>query len=489
MEPRAAQRAQRTRMGGRLPFALLCFSLCAIIVAAVVFVATHGVTISLRNVPLVAATPYPATRPCSLGVLPPDAPATGGIVAALVSSMYQPAHPPTPVSRYQPPPPSAPAAIALCVLRASDGAELARESLAGTHLTPYQVGALSIAPDGSAIYIAGSKDTSPNAGRICALRPRPEVVLWCQDLDSYIGGPLVVSAATLYLVSFHALYALDARSGTILWRDGVSLANDIDPRLRVDGDLIVGVTGDDVAVDDRVCAWHASDGSLAWCANTFEDQSVRSVAAADGFVTVAVNFTNGTALVEHLAERDGHVSWQYRVTGSPVADVADAAGAVYIVPAQCFGSDASCNGQVLLLSATTGAPLGGFTIYGEVSAFTVVGSAAVYDTSAGVAATLDPLSPTPITWSYHPAKPQQVSIAVSSGSGSESSMVLYAGETGIGLIDLSTGARLWEADACGDRLAGAAASQEGLGAGPAFIWCHWPPGTQLHLVAIQGGGA
>lgn len=481
MEPQPAQRTQRARMGGRLPFALLCFGLCTIIIGAVVFTATHSLSKLALSAGLAATTPSPATRPCSLGALPPDAPATGGLVAALVSSAYQPPVPPTPVPHYHPQPPSPPEVIALCVLRASDGALLARDDLAGTHLIPDEISALSVAPDGSAIYLAGAKDTNPNTGRLCALRPRSAAVLWCQDLDSYIARPLIVGAATIYLVTFHSIYALDARGGAILWRDAVVLANDIEPPLHVDGGLLVGVTGDDVAADDRVCAWRAADGALAWCMNTFEDQSARNVAAGDGFVTLAVNFADGTALIEQLAERDGHVSWEYRVMDSRVADVADAAGAVYVVPDQCFESDASCGGQVLVLGAATGVPLGRFTVYGQVTAFAVVGSAAVYDTSAGVAATLDPLSPTPTTWSYHPAKPQPYSSFVSSAVD-----VLYVSNVGISLISLSTGVPQWEADGCGDRLAGAAASQEGVGAEPALVWCHWPPGTELHQVAIQG---
>lgn len=481
MESHPAQRP-RARTGGRLPFTLLCFCLCAIIVCAVVFVATHSLSKLVLSAGVAAGTPYPETRPCSLGALPSDTPATGGLVAALVSSAYQPPVSPTPVPHYHPQPPAPPESIALCVLRASDGALLARDSLAGTHLIPDEISALSITPDGGTIYLAGAKDTNPNTGRICALRPRPEAVLWCQDLDSYVGGPLVVGAATIYLVTFHAIYALDARSGAILWRDAVVLANDIEPPLHMDGGLLVGVTGDDIAADDRVCAWRATDGALSWCTNTFEDQSVRSVAAGDGFATVAVNFADGTALIEQLAERDGRVSWQYRVTASRVAEVADAGGIVYVVPDQCFNGGAACSGRALLLGAASGAPLGGFTVYGQVTAFAAVGSAAVFGTSAGIAATLDPLSTAPITWSYRSPRPGQLGIAASSGLNA----VAYTSDAGIGLINLPTGVPQWEADSCGDRLAGSAASQEGTGAGPALIWCHWPPGAQMRQIAIQG---
>lgn len=484
-EPRPARRA---RADGRLPLALLTFSLCAVIIASVAFAATHTLTISIHGAPLAAATPYPATRPCTLGVLPQDAPATGGIVAALVSSAYRPLVRPTPAGRYSPPPPSAPAVIALCVLRASDGAELAHDTLDGTHLTPYQVGALSVAPDSGAIYIAGSKDATSGSGRVCALRPRPEAVLWCQDLDSYISGPMVVTASAIYLVTWHALYALDAHSGAILWRDGVRVQNYAATLLRLDGGLLVGVTGDDVAVDDRVCAWHAGDGSLAWCANTFEDLSVRGLAAGDGFATLAVNFADGTGLVEQLAENDGRVSWQRRVTESPVQGVADAAGVVYVAPDQCIVADATCHGQVLLLRATTGAPLGAFTVYGQVSALAVAGTAAVYDTPTGIAAMLDPLSPAPAGWSYSPSRAEHVGLlALPPGAVFYQSDQSDQGGAGIGLLSLASGAREWEAGACGDRLAGSAASQPG--AGSALVWCHWPPGTRMSLVAIQGGAA
>lgn len=482
MEP---QPAPHSHAGRRLPFALLCLSLCAIIVVAVVCAATHSLTISLRGAPFAAATPYPATRPCSLGALPPDAPATGGIVAVLVSSVYQAPNPPR-LEHYQAPPPSAPPVYALCVLRASDGAELALDTLAGTQLTPYQANALAIAPDGSAIYVAGTKAANPGSssgtGRVCAMHPRPEAVLWCQDLDSNTFGELALGESALYLVTGRSIDALDAHSGAVLWRASAAVVNTLEPPLHVDGGLVVAVTGDDVAVDDRVCAWHTRNGTPAWCTNTFEDLSVRHLAAGDGFVTLALSFADGTGLVEQLAESDGHVGWQRKVTESLVAGVADAAGVVYVAPDQCFGGDAACHGQVLLLQATTGAPLGAFTVYGELAAFAVVESAAVYGTPAGIAATLEPLSPAPANWVYRPPKPQRLGFLVSSRGA-----VLYAGSAGIGLLDLASGRQIWQADACGDRLAGAATSQQGTGA--VLSWCHWPPGTQIYLLAIQGAAA
>ncbi|HEX8035060.1 MAG TPA: PQQ-binding-like beta-propeller repeat protein [Ktedonobacterales bacterium] len=449
---------------------VVCVGVCVTVLVAV---ALHSAGTSITD---------HKAQPCTLGELPPGASADGGIVAALVDSTYPP---PTPFKRGQRPPITI-TTTSMCILRASDGAQLAHFSLDSTHLTPYQRVPTQVAPDGSAIYLASSNDAhpGPGSGRLCAVHPRSGRVLWCNDLDAFPIG-MVLSGRDIFVNTLHSLNAFDAATGKLRWRNAQVLPAFPQYQLRRLGSLLVGVSGDDVAPIDEVCVWRISDGSVAWCTHTYQDVPVQDMAADENYVTMGMSFADNTGLVEQINAETGNVIWTFRLPESRVHLLADANGITYVMPlASCYLVTPTCEHNVAMLRETTGTVVANFSVYGQFNSFTVSDGLAIAATSSpyGIIGSPVPGSPHPLTpFTFHPRGGVPVSIV-----GTQAHNLLYIGPERAGLFSFANDAPTWEADACGGALAGSALStlQQGT-----TIWCHWPPGTTVRQVAIQSQSA
>lgn len=465
------QAAQRTRAWG----VIVCVGVCVAVLVAVVL---HSVGTVSRGTSSTPRQPLP----CTLGELPPGASATGGIIAALVTSTNPP---PRPLPRGQRPPPTT-TATAICILRASDGAQLAHFGLDGTHLTPYQMDSVRVAPDGSAIYLTSSNDAQPGSGsgRLCSMQPRTGATLWCINLDAFPSG-MMVSGQDIVVVTYHSLNAIDAATGRLRWRNVQVVPAYPQYQLRRLGSLFVGVSGDDVAPVDEVCAWRISDGSVAWCTHTYHDVTVQDMAADATYVTMGMSFADNSGLVEQLSAESGNVIWRFPLPESRVYRIVDANGIAYVMPlASCYLVSPTCEYKVAMLRETTGTMLANFSVYGQLQSFTVSDGLALTVTSSpnaiiGSPVPGSPQLPKPFT--FHP--PRGVTVALIS---TQAHTLLYAGSERIGLFSVANDVPTWEAGSCGDALAGSATSTV---KGGTTIWCHWPPGTTLMQVAMQSESA
>ena len=464
--------AERARPRTWAWVAAVCAGVCVVVLGAIALRWAGG-----RLVGATSTVRQP--QPCTLGALPPSASADGGIVAALVSSTY-PAPKPLPRGqRYATPAPTA-TTITLCVLRASDGAELAHFGLDGTHLTPYTA-ALRVAPDGSAIYVASSKDAQPGpgSGRICALRPGSGTTLWCDDLDAFPSG-LLVAGRDVYIDTFRSLNAIDAATGRMRWQNADVVPAYAEYGVRPVGSVLVGVSGDDVAPTDEVCAWRMADGSVAWCTHTYQDVRVQDVGADAGYVTTGMSFADGSGLVEQLSAESGRVIWTLRLPESRVNRIVDADGITYVMPfADCVLSSPTCQSNVLMLREATGTVVGQFSVYGEIRAFTVSDGIAITTAQDSIAGVTVPGSRRPpVTFAFRPH-----GFVLYGVVGVLSASALYTGSGRIGVLSFATGDPIWEADGCGDAIAGSATA---TAHGGTTIWCHWPAGSTVMQAAIQG---
>lgn len=422
----------------------------------------------------------PSPRPCTLGSVTNNAAPVGGIVALAVTSTY----PNTVViQRFAPPVPTA-TTTTMCVLRETDGALLAHFRLSQAGLTS-TVTSLRIAPDGSAIYIAGEKAPRQGAvtGRICAVHPLTGAPLWCENFGT-VPLHIMLVGSEMLVSSLRSLTALETKTGKTLWRnDNAPLYFDLLGLRQVD-DLVVGVGNDDVAALDEVCAWSMRNGAQVWCTHSYQDVAVSSidVDAGSHSVTMVMRFADSSGMVEQLNADSGAVLWSQRLPTGGIGRGNDTNGIVYITSyANCNPYDASapCQTAILMFRATTGITTGHFLVDGNVNGFTVVGSAAITLTkqpSKIAAAPLPGTSKPLATFTYY-----FYGFSIGSVMASDQSAI-YIGSGRIGVLSFTSGAPLWEADDCGSPLAGSATSSLRNGA---TIWCHWPLHSSIMAVAVQ----
>jgi hypothetical protein len=216
---------------------------------------------------------------------------------------------------------------------------------------------------------------------------------------------------------------------------------------------------------------------------TYQDVAVRSVAVDRGYVTVYMGFADGSGQIEQLSTASGAVIWTQRLPESPVGRIVDADGIIYtyITPiAGCLGSGPTCQNTVLMQRAATGASVGKFSVYGEIFAFTVRDGLAIIDITAPYAITGVPIPgaprpPVPFTFRPHGIGPFAIGV-VTAGEP-------YTGLDRFGLLSLTSATPVWEADGCGNALAGSATATM---RGGTAIWCHWPAGSEVIRAAVQG---
>jgi outer membrane protein assembly factor BamB len=430
---------------------------------------------------IAGAATVPQPRPCTLGMLPGGADSGGGIVAALVSSTYPPQGAYPRGARFATPVPTA-TTETLCVLRQSDGALLAHFGLDSTYFTHYYVESIGVAPDGSAIYVASFRDTQPERGRMCALRPMSGTTIWCADLDAVPSRTMVVTGRDIFVETLHSLNAIDASTGRIRWRNADLVPQFTDFGFRPAGNLLVGIGGDDVAPGDEVCAWRIADGSVAWCTHTFQDVFVQDAGVDAAYVTMGISFADNSGLIEQLSAATGKVIWSMPLPSSRVFHIADAGGIAYVMPlADCAFSSATCQGTVLMVHAATGMPAGQFSVLGDVNTRIFVRNGVAITVTSAPGAMSGTSVPgargSRVAFTYRPKAFMLGGAIVFDGS------AYYTGQNGLGLLSFATGAPVWEADGCGDSLAGSAQATARDGA---TIWCHWPANSSLVAVAVQG---
>jgi hypothetical protein len=422
----------------------------------------------------------PSPQPCTLGAVTTSAAPVGGIVALAVSSTYPNT---VVVQRFATPVPRA-TTTTMCVLRASDGALLAHFGLSQAGLTS-TVTSLRIAPDGSAIYIAGEKTSRQGTvtGRICAVRPLTGAPLWCDNFDT-IPLRIMLVGSEMLVSSPRSLTALETKTGKALWRnDNAPLYFDL-LGLRQVGDLVVGVGNDDVAALDEVCAWSIQDGAQVWCTHSYQDVAVSSidVDAGSRSVTMVMRFADSSGMVEQLNAASGAILWSQRLPTGGVGRGNAANGFVYVTSyANCnpYDTSAPCQTSILIFRATTGATAGHFLVDGNVNDLIIAGSAAITLTkqpSTIAAAPLPGARKPPAAFAYY-----FNGFSIGSVIASDQSAA-YIGSGRVGVLSFTSGAPVWEADDCGSPLAGSATSSLRNGA---TIWCHWPLHSTILAVAVQ----
>lgn len=163
------------------------------------------------------------------------------------------------------------------------------------------VGGLTMFPGASGaallIVVTGASQDSAG-GSVYGVRASDGAVLWRVRTDeNAIWSPPLLSGSTVYVTTDRSAYALDARSGRIIWRvttwSGSGVLMGTAPQL-ANSILYVGVG------DDAIVALRASDGTLLWRY------------AVDGYRAEPVAVTNGEVFV---GDRKGLVTALQAATG------------------------------------------------------------------------------------------------------------------------------------------------------------------------------
>ncbi|HEY1708483.1 MAG TPA: PQQ-binding-like beta-propeller repeat protein [Rhizomicrobium sp.] len=208
---------------------------------------------------------------------------------------------------------------------------------------------------------------------LCSLDPATGKLQWSfADLDPNQqvapGAPPVIAGNVVYYREDRTygywLYALNAKTGAILWTfgqcqdDGVCIHLGSSPPALLNGMVYLGCSGGDsfeITVSGGVCAINASNGQLVWQRLTPGDYSGRLVAAG-GYVYVST--TNGTCCDPHptvvtaINGAHGGVLWSETVTDpgtSPTGPPAFKSGKLYV--------PVNGNPGLIALNATTGKQL------------------------------------------------------------------------------------------------------------------------------------
>src|SRR5262249_14793732 len=132
----------------------------------------------------------------------------------------------------------------------------------------------------------------------------PTKPLWARGLGAYIEYPPSYCQGTLYVNTFRGrTYAIDARTGSILWKRGGSGAKPSTP----------AIAGDRVIVSSKagtVTAYARDDGRTLWQLRV--DAKVESSPVVLGR-TAYFGATDGRLFAVSVA--DGHIRWAYQTGG------------------------------------------------------------------------------------------------------------------------------------------------------------------------------
>ncbi|MHB8434158.1 MAG: outer membrane protein assembly factor BamB family protein [Candidatus Tyrphobacter sp.] len=166
---------------------------------------------------------------------------------------------------------------------------------------------------------------------------------WRANVGGKVNGGLAVVGNTIYLESFaKQLFALDRRSGRVLWRARLPNIAMTTPVV-ADGLVIAGTGKDHVLVDtgrrlvwgvpggDEVAAFDAGTGRLRWTFKTVgEDMPSPALVRIGG--RDAIVFANGDDRVRALDVRTGRLLWNTALDGvSTMSSAAALDGLVYVL--------------------------------------------------------------------------------------------------------------------------------------------------------------
>lgn len=185
------------------------------------------------------------------------------------------------------------------------------------------------------VYIEIDSVDLSKSGSVTALRGSDGTVLW-----TYPTTPLamIVVNNVLYIQSahqqvaadhggnsqYHPLLALDATRGQKLW--ATTLVNDNPTTLVFSHNLLILYRMNFQPQSTMFCAYHSSDGSLAWCTSSPQgpwDENTSNSFATDNalFVSYAQGAdstqsqANPTAVVQKLNPQNGHAFWTRKFSG------------------------------------------------------------------------------------------------------------------------------------------------------------------------------
>jgi outer membrane protein assembly factor BamB len=143
---------------------------------------------------------------------------------------------------------------AICVLRASDGAQVAQVTLRGA-----QAGTLyvrTITPAGDLLLLG-------NTGEVCAMRLADGTLAWCKALEN-LAVPLV-DDGVIYLEAQTGVYAVRPEDGQVFWQSERIPAMGRAQMLAAGGMLYVPLRETASTQTSEVCALREADGARQWC--------------------------------------------------------------------------------------------------------------------------------------------------------------------------------------------------------------------------------
>ena len=292
--------------------------------------------------------------------------------------------------------------------------------------------------------VLGFRGDDANTGRSASLAPGLFQVKWDRNLRlSEIPASPVVGYGRVYILTLDGLFALDLRSGAVLWANA-SYAGLSTPAL-FNGTLLFGGT------DGRLHAVDASDGQELWNTTLAAHPVFSGITASPKllFDTVYVgtfNETGGAGDVYALWATNGTVQWRARAPGSvSFSSAAIVNGTVYVGVIGKYNTTTQITYDppygVLALDAATGAQRWFVATNASVAASPLAdGRELIVPIENGYAEALN--APTgALLWKT------RVAAGVSSPALAGTSVVVGGGSYGSGgrvtALDPATGATLW----------------------------------------------
>ncbi|HWY55396.1 MAG TPA: PQQ-binding-like beta-propeller repeat protein [Terriglobales bacterium] len=182
------------------------------------------------------------------------------------------------------------------------------------------------------IYFMGSYDTF-----LYARNAKTGALVWAYNIQIFAFAP-VVSDGVVYVTAATAagydLFALDARTGFLYWRDFIWVTPDLSAAAIARGTVYVGASGS--SGSDLLAV---SNGSVLW-------QYPITVSSSPAVVNGVVYAGSADDNVYALDSTTGSLRWKYSTTKSVYSSPATADGAIYV------GSE---DGNIYALNASTGA--------------------------------------------------------------------------------------------------------------------------------------
>jgi len=270
------------------------------------------------------------------------------------------------------------------------------------------------------VVYAGSFD-----GYMYALNARSGALLWSYPTGGWIHSSPAVANGVVYIGSDDGnLYALDAGTGTLLWSYFTGWHEVESSPTVADGVVYMGSSG------GNLYALDASSGTLLWNSPTYDEFSTPAVANG----TVYVGSLN--SYVYALNATTGTVVWSYRTGGDVDASPAVANGVVYV---------GSLDYSVYALDAGTGVKLWSYPTGFWILSSPAVAHGVVYVGSSDGNLYALAASTGALLWSY----PRGGGANVLWSSPAVANGVVYVGGPELYALDARTGAKLWSYNAVG----------------------------------------